>query len=89
MAKPLRNPVLVAEEIVGSMLPVRGQDQRHKLETFTRLRELRKFIADHPGCTKPEIPEPLGSYLSLALEKRLITAHGVMSLKRRYYVKFL
>ncbi len=68
-----RNPHLVAEENVGSMLPAWGESQRHKTETFTTARQLRAWIHANPGKTRREMPDDIGGYVGFLMQKKLVT----------------
>lgn len=61
-----------ATEMVASPLEYH-QPQRHKTETFTRARELRRWIAEHPDCARTEMPEQLRGYLTFLERKKLVT----------------
>ncbi len=81
------NPELVVEENVGSMLPVHGQDQKHKLETFLRARELRKWIKENPGKLSTEMPEHLRGYISFLQRKKLVKVKGNGNRQHVYFVR--
>jgi len=78
-----KSPDLIAEEIVGSMLPVYSESVRHKTETWEKARELRRWIAANPGCAAADMPENCRSYLSFLIKKRLVTWKGN---DRKYHV---
>lgn len=58
----------------------------NRSEYLVACREVRKFIADHPGATREEIERETGRFgcIETLRVKRLIRARGQRT--RRYYV---
>lgn len=73
-------------EMVGSPLESFG-GQKTATETFLKARELRRWIAQHPGCTSPEMPAELRGFLTFLCRKRLVTWTGYRTSTRRYTVR--
>lgn len=69
------SPHIRATEMSASALESFG-GQPHSTETYARARELRRFIAQHPGCRASELPAALRSYTGFLLSRKLITTEG-------------
>ncbi len=62
-----------------------GKRSKHKVDTFTKARELRRWIAEHPGRAQIEMPEGLRSYVGFLMKRGLIKCKG--SNGRQYWVQ--
>ncbi len=59
-------------------------EPRHKVETYTQARKLRKWIAENPGSLREEMPPELAGYLTFLCHKKLVTWKGMHN--RVYFV---
>jgi hypothetical protein len=80
------SPHIRETEMNGSVLESFG-GQKESTETFVKARELRRWIAAHPGSKSIDMPAELQRYLGFLLRKRLVTWVGYRD--RRYTVRAL
>lgn len=78
------SPVIRDSELAASPLESFG-GQRTSNEIFAGGRELRRFIAAHPGCPSDQMPGHLRKYLNFLIRRRLVTWSG--NHDRRYFIR--